>query len=82
MLVAADVAAHGLDVKGIQMVINFDFPNNMEDYIHPIGRCGQAGAKGVPVSFFGSNNFRNGRELIKILTESENHVPPETQQCR
>ncbi|CAN0160152.1 unnamed protein product [Ectocarpus fasciculatus] len=82
VLVATDVAARGLDVKDIQMVINFDFPNNMEDYIHRIGRCGRAGAKGVAVSFFGSKNSRNSRELIKILTESENQVPPELQQMQ
>lgn len=81
-LVATDVAARGLDVKDIQMVINFDFPNNMEDYIHRIGRCGRAGAKGRAVSFFGSKNSRNCRELMKILTESGNAVPPELQQMQ
>lgn len=79
VLVATDVAARGLDVKDIQMVINFDFPNNMEDYIHRIGRCGRAGAKGTAVSFFGSKNSRNARELMKILSESDNIVPPELQ---
>lgn len=82
ILVATDVAARGLDVKDIQMVINFDFPNNMEDYIHRIGRCGRAGAKGRAVSFFGSKNARNARELIKILIESGNEVPPELSQMQ
>ncbi|CBN79662.1 ethylene-responsive DEAD box RNA helicase, putative (RH30) [Ectocarpus siliculosus] len=77
VLVATDVAARGLDMKEIQMVINFDFPNNMEDFMHRIKRCGRAGAKGVAVNFFGSKNSRNnGCELIKILTESGNNVPP------
>ncbi|CAM9229241.1 unnamed protein product, partial [Phaeothamnion confervicola] len=80
MLIATDVAARGLDVKDIQMVINFDFPNNMEDYIHRIGRCGRAGAKGTSVSFFGSKNSRCARELVKILSESGNSVPPEISQ--
>ena len=40
MLVATDVAARGLDVKDIRIVINFDMPNNIEDYIHRIGRTG------------------------------------------
>lgn len=82
ILVATDVAARGLDVKDIQMVINFDFPSNMEDYIHRIGRCGRAGAKGRAVSFFGSKNSRNARELIKILSESGNAVPPELSQMQ
>ncbi|CAM9795581.1 unnamed protein product, partial [Choristocarpus tenellus] len=80
MLVATDVAARGLDVKDIRMVINFDFPNNMEDYIHRIGRCGRAGAKGTAVSFFGSKNSRNARELIKILSDSGNEVPGDLNQ--
>lgn len=41
MLVATDVAARGLDVKDIRIVINFDMPNNIEDYIHRIGRTGE-----------------------------------------
>ncbi|CAM9769928.1 unnamed protein product [Ascophyllum nodosum] len=82
VLVATDVAARGLDVKDIQMVINFDFPNNMEDYIHRIGRCGRAGAKGRAVSFFGSKNSRNCRELMKILHESGNMVPQDLQQMQ
>jgi ATP-dependent RNA helicase DDX5/DBP2 len=41
MLVATDVAARGLDVKDIRIVINFDMPNNIEDYIHRIGRTGK-----------------------------------------
>ncbi|CAM9104319.1 unnamed protein product [Discosporangium mesarthrocarpum] len=77
VLVATDVAARGLDVKDIRMVINFDFPNNMEDYIHRIGRCGRAGAKGTAVSFFGTKNAKNARELIKILDESGNNIPPD-----
>jgi ATP-dependent RNA helicase DDX5/DBP2 len=61
------------------MVINFDFPGNMEDYIHRIGRCGRAGAKGTSISFFTSKSSRCSRELIKILQESGNKVPPELQ---
>lgn len=77
ILVATDVAARGLDVKDIQMVVNFDFPNNMEDYIHRVGRTGRAGAKGYAVAFFTHKHARLARELIKILEESGNQVPPE-----
>jgi ATP-dependent RNA helicase DDX5/DBP2 len=76
ILVATDVAARGLDVKDIQLVVNFDFPNNMEDYIHRVGRTGRAGAKGYAVSFFTSKHARMSRELCKILEESHNSVPP------
>lgn len=77
MLVATDVASRGIDVKDVRMVINFDFPNNMEDYIHRIGRTARAGAKGTSVAFFTTKNARNARELAKILQESGNPTPPE-----
>merc|ERR1719463_643549 len=50
VLVATDVAARGLDVKGVQLVINFDPANNAEDYVHRIGRTGRAGSKGMAIS--------------------------------
>merc|ERR1719491_202127 len=55
LLVATDVAARGLDVDDIKMVVNFDMPNDMESYIHRIGRTGRAGKKGFAVSFFCTN---------------------------
>ncbi len=51
LLVATDVAARGLDIKGISHVINFDLPMVAEDYIHRIGRTGRAGANGIAISF-------------------------------
>ena len=71
------MAARGLDVKDVQLVANFDFPNNMEDYIHRVGRTGRAGAKGYAISFFTSKHARLSRELCKILEESGNVVPPQ-----
>ena len=51
VLVATDVAARGIDVQSITHVINFDLPNNVEDYVHRIGRTGRAGAMGTALSF-------------------------------
>lgn len=51
-MVATDVAARGLDVPNVGAVINFDFPNGVEDYVHRIGRTGRAGAKGTSYTFF------------------------------
>jgi len=51
ILVATDVAARGIDVQSITHVINFDLPQNVEDYVHRIGRTGRAGAKGTALSF-------------------------------
>ncbi len=51
VLIATDIAARGIDVKGIELVINYDLPDNPEDYVHRIGRTGRAGAVGHAISF-------------------------------
>lgn len=57
LLVATDVAARGLDIKGISHVINFDLPMVAEDYIHRIGRTGRAGASGTAISLVGPEDW-------------------------
>lgn len=59
-LVATDVAARGLDVKDIEVVFNYDLPNDGEDYVHRIGRTGRAGRGGKSITFVA------GRELYKL----------------
>jgi ATP-dependent RNA helicase RhlE len=51
ILIATDIAARGIDVKNIEVVINFDLPDNAEDYVHRIGRTGRAGKRGLAISF-------------------------------
>ena len=51
VLIATDIAARGIDVKGIALVINYDLPDNPDDYVHRIGRTGRAGMAGKAVSF-------------------------------
>lgn len=51
ILVATDVAARGLDIKGVDMVVNFELPDDPENYVHRIGRTGRAGEKGIAFSF-------------------------------
>mmetsp|Transcript_11064 Transcript_11064/g.22041 ORF Transcript_11064/g.22041 Transcript_11064/m.22041 type:complete len:322 (+) Transcript_11064:513-1478(+) len=75
ILIATDVAARGLDVKLVTTVINFDMPNNAEDYVHRIGRCGRAGATGTAVSYFTRKNAKMGRDLMKLIRESGQEVP-------
>merc|ERR1712085_220210 len=78
LLCATDVAARGLDVDDIRMVVNFDFPNDTETYIHRIGRTGRAGKKGVAVSFFVSDkNGRMARDMIEILNRTQQVVSNE-----
>jgi ATP-dependent RNA helicase RhlE len=50
ILVATDIAARGIDVKGIELVINYDLPDDAENYIHRIGRTGRAGYEGRAIS--------------------------------
>ncbi len=52
ILVATDVAARGLDIKGVEVVYNYDLPNDVESYVHRIGRTGRAGKEGLAISFF------------------------------
>jgi ATP-dependent RNA helicase DDX5/DBP2 len=75
VLVATDVAARGLDIKDIHMVINFDMTNSIEDYIHRIGRTGRAGAKGIAVTFFTEKHAKLTNELINILQQAKQDVP-------
>ncbi|CAD7965666.1 unnamed protein product [Amoebophrya sp. A120] len=82
VLVATDVAARGLDVKNVKCVINYDFPTNVEDYVHRIGRTGRGGAlNGVAHTFFCEKDCQNpgkcARELTQILKEAKQEVPHE-----
>ncbi|KAK4417785.1 ATP-dependent RNA helicase-like protein DB10 [Sesamum alatum] len=77
VLVATDVAARGLDIKDIRVVINYDFPTGVEDYVHRIGRTGRAGATGVAYTFFCDQDSKHGSDLVKVLEGANQHVPVE-----
>jgi len=77
ILVATDVAARGLDVKDIKFVINYDFPGQIEDYVHRIGRTGRANTHGTAISYFTADNAKLARDLVKILREANQEVDPE-----
>ncbi|XP_055843498.1 ATP-dependent RNA helicase bel-like [Episyrphus balteatus] len=76
VLIATDVAGRGLDVDGITYVINYDFPQCVEDYIHRIGRTGRKGESGTSYTFFSWKNVKESRPLIKVLQESNSHIDP------
>ena len=65
-----------LDVKDVKFVINYDMPNNIEDYVHRIGRTGRAGAKGTAYTFFTRDNSKLAKPLIQILDEAKQEVDP------
>jgi len=76
-MVATDVASRGLDIDDIKLVINYDMPPQIEDYIHRIGRTGRAGNKGTAICFFTPQDSKRAPDLIKILEEAKQDIPPE-----
>ncbi|XP_055848287.1 ATP-dependent RNA helicase p62 isoform X2 [Episyrphus balteatus] len=80
ILVATDVAARGLDVDGIKYVINFDYPQSSEDYIHRIGRTGRSETKGTSYAFFTKNNARQSKALVDVLREANQEISPALEQ--
>merc|ERR1740121_3276574 len=77
ILVATDVAGRGLDIEGVQQVINFDMPKTIEDYTHRIGRTGRAGLAGLAVSFLTPEDSEIFYDLTQFLKTSNQLVPPE-----
>eukprot|EP00931_Biecheleriopsis_adriatica_P062338 TRINITY_DN3754_c0_g2_i3.p1 TRINITY_DN3754_c0_g2~~TRINITY_DN3754_c0_g2_i3.p1 ORF type:complete len:621 (-),score=138.43 TRINITY_DN3754_c0_g2_i3:56-1918(-) len=77
VLVATDVAARGLDIKGVGLVINFDPANNTEDYVHRIGRTGRAGAKGYAITFLTGQEASKARGIIEVMERTNQEIPPE-----
>jgi len=74
-LVATDVAARGLDISELPMVINYEIPSAPEDYVHRIGRTGRAGALGVAISFVSDDEEKYITEIEKLI---KRQIPKET----
>lgn len=75
ILVATDVASRGLDINNVTHVFNFDLPNDIDSYVHRIGRTGRAGNTGLAVSFMNEGNSSIARELAELLSENGQDVP-------
>src|SRR3989344_4578547 len=67
ILVATDIAARGIDVKNIALVLNFDLPDNTQDYVHRIGRTGRAGEEGRAISFAMPDQKRDVRDIERLI---------------
>ncbi len=67
ILVATDIAARGIDVSNISLVINYDLPENAEDYVHRIGRTGRAGSDGRAISFASPDQKNTVRKIEKLI---------------
>lgn len=70
VLVATDVAARGIDITGVTHVINYDFPEHSEDYIHRIGRTGRAEAEGEAITFTTPDNLQSLKKLERLIRVS------------
>lgn len=75
ILVATDVAARGLDIPHVAHVVNFDLPNDIDDYVHRIGRTGRAGKSGLATAFFNESNASLARPLVELMQEANQEVP-------
>lgn len=76
---ATDVASRGLDVSDIKNVINFDYPNSTEDYVHRIGRTGRSNSTGTAYTLFTEENSTHAGDLVAVLEEAKQEVSSELQ---
>jgi len=65
-----------LDVEDVKFVINYDYPNGTEDYVHRIGRTGRSQKTGTAYTFFTLNNSKQAKELVDVLKEANQVVNP------
>ncbi|MDD5751720.1 MAG: DEAD/DEAH box helicase [Candidatus Peribacteraceae bacterium] len=75
ILVATDIASRGIDVTGIEVVINFDLPNDPHDYVHRIGRTARAGREGRAISFATADQKNDIRDIERIIRSSIRRSP-------
>ncbi|KAL3786028.1 hypothetical protein ACHAW5_008641 [Stephanodiscus triporus] len=77
ILVATDVAARGLDIPDVEVVLNYTFPLTIEDYVHRIGRTGRAGKSGISHTFFQPGDKSHAGELQQVMRQAGQEVPDE-----
>lgn len=75
VLITTDLLARGIDVQQVSLVINYDLPRNLENYIHRIGRSGRFGRKGVAINFVTADDSRSLRELEQFYNTQIEEMP-------
>jgi len=75
-LVATNVAARGLDIDNVAHVVNYDMPNDIDDYVHRIGRTGRAGKKGISTTLVTADNGSVLPKLVEVLEDAGQTIPP------
>jgi len=77
IMVASDVAARGLDIPDVEVVINYDFPQDKQHYIHRIGRTGRVDKSGTAITLFSEQDCKYADFLLEILQETDQIIPKE-----
>jgi len=75
VLISTDLLARGIDVQQVSLVINFDLPGNLENYLHRIGRSGRFGRKGVAINFVTNNDVRVMKDIEKYYHTQIEEMP-------
>mmetsp|Transcript_12531 Transcript_12531/g.21751 ORF Transcript_12531/g.21751 Transcript_12531/m.21751 type:complete len:394 (-) Transcript_12531:174-1355(-) len=75
VLISTDLLARGIDVQQVSLVINFDLPQNMENYLHRIGRSGRFGRKGVAINFVANSDVRTMKDIEKYYHTQIEEMP-------
>ncbi len=74
VIVATDVLARGIDIKGVSIIINYDVPNNSDDYVHRIGRTGRYDKSGIAITFVTKRDSRTFRDITNIKGNTINSI--------
>ncbi|XP_076763300.1 putative ATP-dependent RNA helicase DDX43 [Xylocopa sonorina] len=80
ILLATDVASRGIDIEDVTHVLNYDFPRDIEEYVHRVGRTGRAGRTGESITFMTRRDWSHAKELIHLLEEAQQEIPEELYQ--
>lgn len=75
VLIATELMARGLDFKGVNLVINYDFPQTIASYIHRIGRTGRAGRQGEAVTYYTQDDIQYMKGVVNVMKESGCDIP-------
>ena len=75
ILVATDILARGIDIKGIELVLNYEVPADAEDYVHRIGRTGRADATGVAITLMNRKDYRRLKRIEELIEKPIQRIP-------